>query len=68
MSKTVIVPTNAKMTYTVSKEGYETVKDHVVVVGDVILNITLEEKVDREFTLTINPTPSDAVVTLTADG
>ena len=43
MSKTVIVPTNAKMTYIVSKEGYETVKDHVVVDKDISIDVTLEE-------------------------
>lgn len=43
MSKTVIVPTNAKMTYIVSKEGYETVKDHVVVDKDMSIDVTLEE-------------------------
>ena len=67
MSKTVIVPTNAKMTYIISKEGYSTIKGDVVVDSDKVIDVVLEEKPTTAM-FTINPTPSDAVVTLTADG
>ena len=65
MSKIVVVPTNAKMTYTVSKDGYETIKGDVVVLGNTSIDVVLSS---NTATITINPTPSDAIVTLTADG
>ena len=67
MSKTVIVPTSAHMSYIVSKEGYSTFKGNVVVDSDKFIDVTLEEKPTTAM-FTINPTPSDAVVTMSVDG
>ena len=67
MSKTVIVPTSAHMSSIVSKEGYSTFKGNVVVDSDKVIDVTLEEKPTTAM-FTINPTPSDAVVTMSVDG
>lgn len=66
MSKTIIVPTNAHMSYIVSKEGYSTVKGDVVVDSDKVVNVVLKEQTSAKFI--INPTPSNAVVTMSVDG
>lgn len=66
MSKTIIVPTNAHMSYIVSKDGYSTIKGNVVVDSDKVIDVVLEEQTSVNFT--INPTPLDSVVTLTANG
>lgn len=65
MSKTIIVPKNANMFYKVSKVGYKSVTSNVVMDSDKVINVSLELNL---MTFTINPTPSDAVVTLTATG
>ena len=66
MSKTIIVPTNAYMSYIVSKEGYSTVKGNVFVDSDKVIDVVLGEQNSAKFI--INPTPSNAVVTMSVDG
>jgi len=44
MSKTIIVPTNAYMSYIVSKEGYSTVEGNVFVDSDKVIDVVLEEQ------------------------
>ena len=51
--------------YIVEKENYTRISDIITAVNDISIDVVLEYKMA---TLTINPTPSDAVVTLTADG
>lgn len=60
----ITVRTGTNVNYTVSKSGYVTQNGTVIVTGDQSLSITLASFC----TLTINPTPSNATVTLTASG
>ena len=60
---TCTVEKGTSVTYTVSKEHYNTESDTVIVNADTSITITLAETL---YTYTINPTPSDATVTLTA--
>ena len=63
-TKSYLVYQNDKLSYEISKEGYETITNEIV--------ITEEEEIEEElvklYTLTINPTPADATVVLTATG
>ena len=68
MSKTVIVPTNAKMTYNVSKEGYETIKDHVVVDKDMSIDITLEEIQNNKANVEISTSSFNFSLLITHNG
>lgn len=61
----IMVPYSTAVTYNVSAAGYVTQTDTVTVTEDRVMNIALE---DAYYTFTINPTPSDATVILTAPG
>lgn len=62
---TCTVEVGTSVTYTVSKEHYNTESDTVIVDADTSITVTLAETL---YTYTINPTPSDANVTLIATG
>ncbi len=55
------------ITWSVAKEGYITESGTYTVTGNYILNIDLEEYVPQSYTLTINPTPADAVVKINGE-
>ena len=63
---TCIVPHGTSVTYTVSRTGYAT-KSHTTTVTEDNQTETID-LVKNNYTLTINPTPADATVTLTAAG
>lgn len=65
VGNSITVPHGTSVTYSVSKENYVTVNDQINVIEDKTLSITLNPV---EYTLTINPIPSNATVILTADG
>ena len=61
----ITVPKGSTIEYTVSLKGYVT-QTHTIIADETkVIQVTLESNM---VTLTINPTPSDAVVTLTANG
>ena len=63
---TILVdPSNNLINYGVSAEGYTKKSGTVTATADDTLDVVLEVET---FTLTINPTPADATVTLTAEG
>ena len=62
----ITVPYGTTVNYTVSCEGYVTVSDSIELLEDSDLTIILEQI--ATYTLTINPTPVDAEVVLTAQG
>ena len=65
--KSITVPYNTEITYSVSKTGYQTLSNQIyTVVRTEVINATPLTK--NNYTLTINPDPVDAIVTLTADG
>ena len=65
--KSITVPYNTEITYSVSKTGYQTLSNQTyTVVRTEVINATPLTK--NNYTLTINPDPVDAIVTLTADG
>lgn len=66
MSKTIIVPTNAHMSYIVSKEGYSTVKGDVIVDEDKVVDVVLEEQSGVKFTLI--PPPAAEYMSITVNG
>ena len=63
-TKSYLVYQNDKLSYEISKEGYETITDTAVISSA----DTISETMVKLYTLTINPTPSDATVVLTATG
>lgn len=63
-TKSYLVYQNDKLSYEISKEGYETITDTAVITTAE----TIIETMVKLYTLTINPTPSDATVVLTATG
>ena len=63
-TKSYLVYQNDKLSYEISKEGYETITDTAVITSAE----TITETMVKLYTLTINPTPSDATVVLTATG
>ena len=65
VGNSIEVAPGARVHYVVEKENYVTVSRDISTLNDVTLDVVLEYKMA---TLTINPTPSDAVVTLTASG
>lgn len=64
VGNTIAVPSGTTVTYTVSKTGYSTVTDTVTVTQDATVSVTLVSL----FVVTVNPTPADAMVVLTATG
>lgn len=64
-NNTITVSDGTSVTYTVSKQDYNTQSSTVVVTADQTLNITL---LQTYCTLTVVPTPSDATVVLTSSG
>ena len=64
IGNSIAVPSGTTVNYQVTKTGYSTVTSSVVVTQDETVSVTLDEL----YTLTINPTPADAFVTLTATG
>lgn len=62
---TIKVPTGTVVTYTVSKEYYNTEYNSVTVTADDTIYVQLT---DILYTYTINPTPADAIVVMTATG
>lgn len=64
-NNTITVTEGTSVTYTVSKQDYNTQSSTVVVTADQTINITL---LQTYCTLTIVPTPSDATVVLTSSG
>ena len=64
VGNTISVPSGTSVTYTVSKTGYTTVTDTVTVTQDQTINVQLS----LLYVLTINPTPANAYVVLTATG
>lgn len=65
VGNTITVPYGTTVSYSVSKEHYDTRSDTVVLTADTTLNIDLS---DTLYTYTIIPVPNDATVTLTATG
>lgn len=65
LDNAVDVDKNSTVQYIVSAEGYNTKSDTLVVTEDTTLSVELEQ---IKYTLTIIPTPSEAIVTLTAEG
>ena len=63
-TKSFLVYQNDKLSYEISKEGYETITDEVVI----STSETISETMVKLYTLTISPTPADATVILTASG
>ena len=63
-TKSFLVYQNDKLSYEITKEGYETIINEIVITNEE----TISETMVRLYTLTINPTPSDATVVLTATG
>ena len=61
----ITVVKGTSVSYTVSASGYETRTNTVVVNNDQVMSITLDQSLA---TLSINPTPSNATVVLTASG
>ena len=59
------IPEGNEVSYNVSASGYITQSGTEVIISDVSKSIELEV---ATFTLTINPTPDDAMITLTAEG
>lgn len=57
-----------KVRYTISKDGYFTTTETVLVTTDDTITVDLERIPLPTYTLTINPTPVDATVILEADG
>lgn len=64
-SNTVSGTYNTSVTYTVSRTGYATRSGSTTLNHDQTVNVPLTP---NNYTLTINPTPGDAMVTLTASG
>lgn len=64
-TKTMDVKFGSTVYYEVSKEGYETHEDSITIFKDESVYVELMPCME---TLTINPTPSDATVTLSANG
>ena len=63
---TITVPYGTTVTYSVSKTNYTTVSGSIVMTDEhKYMDVTL---VQNGFTFTVNPTPSDATVLLTASG
>ena len=67
MSKTIIVPTNAYMSYTVSKEGYSTVEGNVFVDSDKVIDVVLEE-LSSTVTVEIEWHTAPAPISMYVDG
>lgn len=63
-TKTFLVYQNDKLSYEISKEGYKTITDEVVISTPKTISKTMV----KLYTLTISPTPADATVVLTASG
>ena len=63
--KSISVPYNTPVVYTVSKQYYETVTNTIYVTNNYTLPVELQRNL---WVLTINPTPNDATVLLTANG
>ena len=63
-TKTFLVYQNDKLSYEISKEGYKTITDEVVISTPKTISKTMV----KLYTLTISPTPEDATVVLTASG
>ena len=61
----ITVPRDSLVEYTISLDGYYTQTNTIIADETKTIDVVLEYKMA---TLTINPTPSDAVVTLTAEG
>lgn len=61
--KTARLREGTEVTYSISKDHYESAEDTFTLTSDLTLDIELEPILR----LTINPTPSDAIVTLTAE-
>lgn len=65
VGNSITVPAGTFVTYSVSKQWYISQTATVKVTS----NTTVDIELDRpNYTLTINPTPSDAALTITADG
>lgn len=65
--KSITVPYNTQIKYSVSRTGYQTLSNQTYTVTQTeTVNATALTK--NNYTLTINPTPNDATVTLTATG
>jgi hypothetical protein len=61
-------PTGTSVSYTVSADGYASYSDTATVSNSTFLNNVRVELTPNNYTFTISPTPSTAIVTLTADG
>lgn len=59
-----VIP-GTKVTYTVSKEGFDSISNTVIVIEDESIPVIIGE---IRYTYTINPTPNDATVILTSSG